>query len=59
MSGETRGAGRPPAPEGTKAVAVTVRLPPWLVEWLRAQDGSQAQIIADALIRRHRLKAPE
>lgn len=50
--GKRDGAGRPS--EGR--VMVSVRLPIWLVEWLRSQDASQAALIEDALVRQHRLQ---
>ena len=47
--GKRPGAGRPREPN--KRVAVTVRLPPDLVEWLRAQPDSQSAVIRRALER--------
>ena len=47
--GKRPGAGRPPEPG--KRIAVTVRLPPELVEWLRAQPDSQSALIQRALER--------
>lgn len=54
--GRREGAGRKPDPD--KKMPVTVKLPPWLVEWLRSQPGSQAALIEDALCERHKLKPP-
>lgn len=45
--GKRPGAGRPRAEN--KRVAVTVRLPPDLVDWLRAQPDSQSEVIRRAL----------
>ena len=52
--GPRPGAGRP----STGTVMVSVRLPLWLVEWLRAQDESQAALIIEALTRQHGLRPP-
>lgn len=46
--GKRKGAGRPPASPSGAAVAVTVRLPPDLAAWLRAQDN-QTQAVIRAL----------
>ena len=51
-----RGPGRP---AGSDRVMISVRLPIWLVEWLREQDEPAAQLIEDALRRRHKLKPPD
>jgi hypothetical protein len=58
--GERKGAGRKPSPqELKKKIPVGVKLPRWLVEWMRAQPESQAVLIEDALKKRHKLKPPE
>ena len=31
----------------------TVRLPGWLIDWLRAQPGSKGQLIESAIVKRH------
>ncbi|OGO33085.1 MAG: hypothetical protein A2Z03_02135 [Chloroflexi bacterium RBG_16_56_8] len=54
-----RGAGRKPAPPVLKKIPVGVKLPRWLVEWMRAQPESQSVLIEDALKVRHKLKPPE
>lgn len=60
MSGGAReGAGRKPAPPALKKIPVGVKLPRWLVEWMRAQSESQAVLIEEALKKRHKLKPPE
>lgn len=56
--GKRQGAGRPPGDPRLVKVPVGYRLPPWLVEWLREQDEPAAQLIEDALCRRHKLKPP-
>ena len=60
MSGGARkGAGRKPAPPELKKIPVGVKLPRWLVEWMREQPESQAVLIEEALKKRHKLKPPE
>ena len=54
-----RGAGRKPAPPELKKIPVGVKLPRWLVEWMREQPESQAVLIEEALKKRHKLKPPE
>ena len=39
-------------------VPVGYKLPRWLVDWLREQNVPAAQLIEDALRRRHKLKPP-
>lgn len=59
MSGGARkGSGRKPSPPNLKKIPIGVKLPRWLVVWLRAQPESQAVLIEDALVRRYKLKAP-
>lgn len=59
MSGGKRdGAGRPPIDPQLLKIPVGYKLPRWLVDWLRAQDVPAAQLIEDALRRRHKLKPP-
>jgi len=57
--GERKGAGRKPAPPELKKIPVGVKLPSWLVEWMRAQPESQAVLIEEALKKRNKLKPPE
>jgi hypothetical protein len=57
--GERKGAGRKPAPPKLKKIPVGVKLPRWLVEWMREQPESQAVLIEEALKRRHKMKPPE
>jgi hypothetical protein len=60
MSGGKReGAGRPPAPPELKKVPVGLKLPYWLIEWMRARPESMAVLIEDALKHRHKLKPSE
>ena len=55
--GKRAGAGRP-VTDNAK-VAVTVRLPSWLVDWLRGQADSQAVQIERALVERNGLVPPD
>ena len=60
MSGGARlGAGRKPSPPDLKKIPISVKLPRWLVEWMRDQPESQSVLIEDALQDRHNLKSPE
>lgn len=56
MRAAKRKAGRP---AGSDRVMISVRLPIWLVEWLRAQPESQAALIEAALRERHRIGPQE
>ena len=57
--GKRVGAGRPLINPQLLKVPVGYKLPQWLVGWLREQDDPAAQLIEDALRRRHKLKPPE
>jgi len=57
--GERKGAGRKPSPPELKKIPVGVKLPRWLVEWMRDQPESQAVLIEEALKKLHKLKPPE
>ena len=57
--GERTGAGRKPSPPELKKIPVGLKLPRWLVEWMREQPESQAVLIEEALKKRHKLKPPE
>lgn len=56
--GAREGAGRKPVPEQLKKIPVGYKLPRWLVDWLRDQDIPAAQLIEEALCKRHKLKRP-
>lgn len=53
--GKRSGAGRP---TGSDRVAISVRLPGWLVVWLRTRSESQAALIEQALTQQHDLNPP-
>ena len=57
--GQRAGAGRPPIDPQLAKIAVSYRLPRWLVGWMRDQDIPASQLIEDALMRRHKLKPPK
>ena len=38
---------------------VCIRLPLWLIEWLREQPQSQAVLIEDALVAAHGIEPPQ
>lgn len=42
---------------GEKKMAVSYKLPPWLVQWLRAQDRPAAQLIEEALVKTYGIKS--
>jgi len=57
--GARQGSGRKPSPPELKKIPVGMKLPRWLVEWMRAQPESMPKLIEEALIARHKLKQPE
>lgn len=56
--GRREGAGRPTIDPRLVKVPVGYKLPRWMVEWLRKQSAPAAQLIEDALTKRHSLKPP-
>lgn len=57
--GKREGAGRKSSPPELLKIPVSMKLPRWLVEWLRAQPESQAVLIEAALCNVHRIKPPD
>lgn len=51
-------AGAPHKPPVLVKVPVGLKLPRWLLDWMRQQDQSMAVLIEDALCKRHKLKPP-
>jgi hypothetical protein len=51
--------GRPPTPEHLKRVAIPLRLPRWLADWLNAQPATRAKLIEAALLKAHKLRTPK
>lgn len=56
--GKRPGAGRKHADPLIKRIPIQVRLPAWLVEWLR-EHGRIGRLIEEAVTERHRLNKPE
>ena len=52
-------AGAPKKPPALVKVPVSMKLPRWLLEWMRQQDQSMAVLVEDALKQRHKIKSPE
>ena len=46
--------GRKPLPKGIKRKGIYVKLPPKIVDFLRQRQGSQSQIIVEALQMAHK-----
>jgi len=46
--------GRPALPDGQRRTPVTVKLPPRMVAWLRAQAEPQSRLIEKALIKTYK-----
>lgn len=53
--GPRPGAGRPPARYPKRMVSI--RLPEWLIQWLKGRN--QSKTVEDALVEKHGLKPPE
>ena len=51
-------AGAPHKPPALVKEPVGLKLPRWLLDWMRQQDKSMAVLIEDALCKRHKLKPP-
>ena len=56
--GKRVGAGRPTIDPMLKKIPVGYKLHKWIVLWLRQQDRPAAQLIEEALQKRHKLKPP-
>jgi hypothetical protein len=52
-------AGAPSKHPALVKVPVGLKLPRWLLDWLRQQDKSMAVLIEEALKRRHKIKPPD
>ena len=57
--GPREGAGRKAPPAHLERVALPLRLPRWLAEWIDAQEGTRAEVIEEALLKAHKLKPPK
>jgi len=51
-----RGSGRKPSPPELKKIPVGMKLPRWLVEWMREQPNSQSVLIEDAICKVHKFQ---
>lgn len=56
--GARAGAGRRPSHPVLKKVAVSVKLPRWLIDWLDQQAESRAVLIEDALRAKYNIEPP-
>jgi len=54
-----RGAGRKPCHPTLKKMPINMKLPKWMIDWLRAQDESQAVLVEDALKEKYGLVEPD
>ena len=54
--GKRTGAGRKPINPMAKKIPYNLKLPRWLVEWLREHEDPAAILIEDALSEKHNLK---
>lgn len=52
-------AGAPRKPPAVVKVQVGLKLPRWLLAWLRKQDRSMAVVIEEALRDKHGIKPPD
>ena len=59
IGGKRPGSGRKKSRPELKKIPVGMKLPRWMVEWMRAQPESMPALIEDALIKRHKLTRPE
>lgn len=51
--------GRPPLPPQVRRVRFCLRLPGWLVDWLKAQDDPVGNVVERALVEYYRLRPEE
>lgn len=55
--GKRPGAGAPCLEdESQRRIPVSIRLPRWLVDWLRDQEYTQSSLIESAIVQAYRLK---
>ena len=57
--GKRPGSGRKTLPEHLKKRQYTTRLPGWLIDWIRENDRSGADLIETALMLTFRIKPPK
>jgi len=60
--GGWRGGGRPKgstiSPQLKRVMLTGIRLPQWIVDWIKSQEKSGGRIIEEGLVKYYRLKAP-
>jgi len=56
--GKRPGAGRKPSPDNLKRERVTIRLPKWLIEWLK-KHKDQGKTVEEALIEKYKIERPK
>jgi hypothetical protein len=54
--GARAGAGRPTINPLLRKSPATVKLPQWLLDWMREQDEAQSVLIEQAMIKTYKLK---
>lgn len=57
--GKRPGAGRKKSAPELLKIPISIKLPRWVIEWMRMQKKSQAVLIEDALMQRHGITPPE
>lgn len=50
---------RPKLPPGERKIAVSYKLAPWIVRWLREQDRPASQLIEEAVAKHNKLEEPK
>ena len=60
--GRRKGGGRPKgstiSPHLRRVNLPDFRLPQWIVDWLKSQEGSGGRIIEEALVKQYKLRQP-
>ncbi len=51
--------GRPYASPQLQRVIVPLRLPRWIRDWMDSTGLTRAEIVEDAVVKRHKLKPPK
>jgi hypothetical protein len=59
IGGKRAGAGRKPLPPELLKIPVLIKLPRWLLDWMRTQPESRAVLIENALQKKHKLTPPK
>jgi hypothetical protein len=58
-AGRPKGIRKPIKSATLKRQTIGVRLPAWMVDWLKSHDRPAGRIIEEALIAMHKLKEPK